>query len=97
MTGHVSQFHAPDLPQALCVAPHDPELWFAEDTQYPVREDVEFARSVCGKCLERVKCLLWGLQAEEYGMFGGLTANEREHFKERRMDKLQHVTDLGLI
>ena len=96
MTGHVSQFHAPNLPKALCVK-FDAELWFAEDTQYPVREDVAFARKVCTECLERVKCLLWGLQAEDYGMFGGLTANERENFKERRMDKLQHVKDLGLI
>jgi len=96
VTGHVSQFHAPDLPEALCVK-FDPELWFAEDTQYPVREDIEFARSVCVGCLERVKCLLWGLEAEDFGMFGGLTANERDYFKERNMEKLQHVTELGLI
>jgi len=96
MTGHVNRGAAPDLPDALCVT-FDPELWFAEDTQYPVRADVEFARSVCVGCLERVKCLLWGLQTEEFGMFGGLTANERDHFKARRMDKLGHVSALGLI
>ena len=96
MTGHVNRRAAPDLPDALCVK-FDPELWFAEDTQYPVKADVEFARQVCAGCFERVKCLLWGLQSEEYGMFGGLTANERDNFKARRLDKLQHVTDLGLI
>jgi hypothetical protein len=40
---------------------------------------------------------MWGLQGEEYGMFGGLTANERELFKARDLRKLQHVKDLGLI
>lgn len=96
MTGHVSRHKAPDLPQAACRT-FDPELWFAEDTQYPVRADVEWARQVCTGCPERVKCLMWGLQGEEYGMFGGLTANERELFKARDLRKLQHVKDLGLI
>jgi WhiB family transcriptional regulator, redox-sensing transcriptional regulator len=96
MTGHVSRLQAPDLPEAACVT-FDPELWFAEDTQYPVKANVEWARQVCMSCAERVKCLMWGLQGEEYGMFGGLTANERELFKARELDKLKHLAELGLI
>lgn len=90
MTGPVNRYAIPHFDKALCKG-DDSELWFAEDTLNPVREDVELARAICVACLERVKCLAWGLRNEEFGMWGGLTANERRHLKSRKYHRLQHL------
>ena len=90
MTGPANKFDIPNFDLAVCKG-EDPELWFAEDTINPVVQDVELARAMCMACGERLKCLAWGLRNEEFGMWGGLTANERKHFKARRFDRLTHL------
>lgn len=45
----------------------DPELWFAEKP-----DDVEFAKSLCGTCPERIGCLTGALERQEpWGVWGG--------------------------
>lgn len=96
MTGYLPKVASPNLPNAACVKV-DPEIFFAEDCQYPDKEVVEQARNICLGCLDRVPCLMWGLGNEDFGMWGGLTANERKDFKKRKMKRLTHVKNLGLI
>lgn len=37
----------------------------------------ERAREVCGRCPVRQECLDWALENPQYGMWGGLTMDER--------------------
>ena len=58
---------------ALAACAADPELMFADD--YP---SVTAARQVCGGCPVRADCLAFALDhAEPFGVWGGLTTEER--------------------
>lgn len=57
---------------ALCQQA-DPELWFPEPW-----EDNRAAKLICGWCPVRSECLAWAMDTNEpYGIYGGLTPNER--------------------
>lgn len=62
--------------EAACVG-HDPEMWFAE---YPSVKVVKRAKAICAKCPIRVECASRGM-GEEYGIWGGLTAEERARLR----------------
>jgi WhiB family redox-sensing transcriptional regulator len=96
MTGYLSRVHSPDLPQAACTNAN-PELFFAEDCVNPNAEAIAEARAICSPCAERINCLMWGLQNENFGMWGGLTANERRYYRQGKLYKLTQVRELGLI
>lgn len=51
----------------------DPEVFFPEPG-----ESAASAKSICGECDVRERCLLYALeQDEKFGIWGGLTASER--------------------
>lgn len=67
------------IEDAACTG-RDPEIWF------PRRGDnsTAYAKSICGECPVRIKCLNWALATERdawitgtYGIFGGLDPEER--------------------
>lgn len=52
---------------------------------FPEDEDYTDARMFCGKCRHRPACLRWALNFEtpdvtRYGMFGGMTPEERDRY-----------------
>lgn len=58
----------------------DPEVMFAED---PL--GIRSAKYVCGRCAFQIDCLEGALaRREEYGVWGGLTYNEREALRKRK-------------
>lgn len=58
---------------ALAACKHEEaDLFFAEDELTQAR-----AKSICAACPIREMCLDWGVRAEEFGIFGGMTAKER--------------------
>jgi hypothetical protein len=58
---------------ALC-AEVGTQAWFSEQG-----ENTHPAQRICAACPVRYDCLVYGLRnREEYGVFGGLTANERD-------------------
>lgn len=67
---------------AACAAV-DPELWFAaskheEDHNYPI------AKATCQRCPVQAECLDAALRNDErYGVFGGLTPEERQALNPR--------------
>jgi hypothetical protein len=96
MTGPMGRIVVPNFDNALCV--NTPSEWFyEEDTVKPQLEVVELARLVCAPCVERVRCLEWAMQNEKYGMWGGVTANERSAIKGEREHDLKVVKELGWI
>jgi WhiB family redox-sensing transcriptional regulator len=96
MTGHLSKLSPPSLPNAACISV-DPEIFFAEDCINPDRQVIEQAREVCLGCVERLKCLSWGMDNEEFGMWGGLTSNERNDLKKKKFYKLLHLKEMEVI
>src|SRR5919112_6396776 len=70
--------------QALCAS--EPGDWFP-DLSRPV--DLTSEREVCGRCPVRQACLAYALDAgEPYGIWGGLTTNER-------LTLIEHLTALA--
>ncbi|MFD9629919.1 WhiB family transcriptional regulator [Streptomyces violascens] len=59
----------------------DPELFFASE-QYAVG----LAKQICGGCPVRGLCLTRALDnREQFGIFGGLTADERRNLRRREV------------
>lgn len=67
--------------RALC-SQMDPELWFPQPW-----EDETPAKLICGRCPVREACLAHALNAnEEYGVWGGLSPEERREMRRCRRD-----------
>ena len=96
MTGPLPKLQIPNFDNALCT--NTPSEWFyEEDTTKPQPEVIELARSVCASCVERVRCFDWGMENEKYGMWGGVTANERAAVRGKKEHDLTTVKELGWI
>ncbi|HET6622644.1 MAG TPA: WhiB family transcriptional regulator [Candidatus Saccharimonadales bacterium] len=68
-----------------CFRQADPELFF------PVGEKttsdkiaIEEAKSYCRRCTMADYCLKWALANEDHGIWGGMTANERQELKRQQ-------------
>jgi hypothetical protein len=71
--------------------PPDPLAWRALancrgmvlDVFYPEGEDTPSAEALeaCGACIVRTDCLLWGVEHEDSGIWGGLTARQRARMR----------------
>lgn len=72
----------PPLPawhrQAAC-AGADSNLFFADSLKS--KRKVAAAKAICSRCQVRAVCLQWALAGEEFGVWGGLSAGERERLK----------------
>ena len=68
-----------DLTEALC-GQTDPELFFPEKGG-----TTEPAKAICRQCTVQAECLNWAMtNREEFGIWGGLSPNEREALRKRR-------------
>lgn len=75
------QVPAPDWDLALCQET-DPEVFFPE-----LGESGEPAKQVCRRCDLREECLGWALATrQKYGIWGGLSARERQRLLRRRRE-----------
>jgi len=61
-----------DLAQAVCVNA-DSEIFFSEEPS-----EIALAKSICGECPIATQCAEWAAKNAEYGVFGGLTPEERQ-------------------
>jgi WhiB family transcriptional regulator, redox-sensing transcriptional regulator len=46
---------------------------------------VALAREICAKCPVAVRCLAWAMAAEPWGIWGGMTARERDRLRGWRL------------
>jgi hypothetical protein len=68
----------------LC-AEVDGEYWYPEDLFGPGKnESIALAKRICGNCRHRTECAEWGINFERFGMWGGLTANQRRVIRKKR-------------
>ena len=64
---------------------HDPDLWFPAGTAGPFLLQIEEAKRVCYRCPVMELCGQWARETgQEYGVFGGLSEDERRAMKRRR-------------
>jgi len=73
---------APQFSNPLCADKDvDPEWFFSADSVSPNPRHIRKARELCFACVEQKDCLKWALKNnEKFGMWGGLTAQERKEF-----------------
>lgn len=80
-----------DLNDALC-AQTDPELFFPEKGN-----SAEPAKAICRKCPVQMQCLEWALKNnEQHGIWGGLSAPEREKLQKRKPPKRHRSINIPL-
>jgi WhiB family redox-sensing transcriptional regulator len=59
----------------------EPEFFFPEGTEDSKRYDIGMAKYLCSGCPVIDECRMYALEAKEpYGIWGGLTADERASF-----------------
>jgi WhiB family transcriptional regulator, redox-sensing transcriptional regulator len=60
----------------------DPDLFFPVGTTGPALLQIEAAKAVCRQCDVRQECLQYALDSnQEYGIWGGLTEEERRYMR----------------
>ncbi len=56
----------------------DPELFFPVGVTGPAVDQIDIAKSFCGRCTVRANCLEFAITTnQEYGVWGGTTEDER--------------------
>ena len=80
LPGVVPDSLGPWTEQAICVG-EDPELFFPPHGDPGTR-----ARQVCANCPVRTDCLEYAIDADEFGIWGGLDREERRSFLRDRTE-----------
>jgi WhiB family redox-sensing transcriptional regulator len=65
----------------------DPELFFPIGNTGPALVQVEEAKAVCARCPVLEQCRNWAMEnpkLTEYGVFGGMSEDERRSLRRRR-------------
>lgn len=69
--------------RAACIGKSD--LFFNDHMSTVVRK----AKLICETCVVRVKCLEHAMSHQEFGIWGGMTANERRLARRKRNKTIQ--------
>lgn len=62
------------------------DLWFPEKGGDLTL--VRAAQRICAQCNHRLECAEWGIKHEEFGIWGGIVAYQREEIRKQRNIKL---------
>lgn len=60
------------------------DIYYPEDLDDGKQIAMRQAIQLCGKCIHQFECAEWGIVNEEYGIWGGLTVNQRNIARRRR-------------
>jgi WhiB family redox-sensing transcriptional regulator len=58
-----------------------PDAFFPEKGSTGLRAELMWAKQVCGQCPVKKQCSEYALKWEEFGIWGGLTAEDRRKLK----------------
>jgi WhiB family redox-sensing transcriptional regulator len=61
----------------------DPEAFFPVGSGGPALLQIEAAKAVCRRCDSVDACLLWALDHAEFGVYGGMSEEDRRALKQR--------------
>ena len=71
----------------------DPELFFPIGTGHVALAQTKLALAICATCAVRGDCLVWALDSgQEFGVWGGLSEDERRSLKRRRARERSHAS-----
>jgi WhiB family redox-sensing transcriptional regulator len=60
------------------------ELFYMEDDEFFVNTQSKgVAKKICNSCVHRSDCAEWGIANEIFGIWGGLTSEERNRLRRR--------------
>lgn len=84
---HRSWFGLPvDWMDRKACGPDDRDLFFSENKTK--RVEVRFAeleaKAICARCDVQAECLNYAIEGDMYGIWGGMTRDERDKAKKRR-------------
>jgi hypothetical protein len=61
------------------------DFWFPEKEKRSVSNtDIKTAKSICRSCIHQSECAEWGIAKETYGIWGGLTADDRKYIRRQK-------------
>ncbi len=76
-----------EFKEALC-AQIGTEVFYLEDRdevkEHAKQADYTMAKKVCQICTHLVECSEWGINKEKFGLWGGLTPQERRFIRRKR-------------
>ena len=87
LSGSDDSMREPRQYEAPLCAQVDGDLWFPEKGEGNPR-GLRLAKQLCGQCKHKIECAEWGIQHERIGIWGGLTARERELIRRKRNIRL---------
>ena len=68
---------------ANCAGTKTPDWWFPEKGGNTAVKETVRALAICEACAVKPECLAFALEGKEYGIWGGLTEQERKPRKKR--------------
>lgn len=70
---------------AACTEPSaDPDIFFTDPKEPTYRKDTAKAKTFCERCVYKTECLVWALEANEIGVWGGTTDIERRKIRRNK-------------
>ena len=65
------------------------DYWFPEKGGHST--GVLKAIRICGQCIHRLECAEWGIHNERFGIWGGLTVEQRRIIRRKRNIKVRDI------
>jgi WhiB family redox-sensing transcriptional regulator len=66
------------------------DFWFPKnETAGSNTTEVAIAKSICRRCPHQAECAEWGIQKEDFGIWGGLNEGQRRLVRRKRRLKLK--------
>lgn len=65
------------------------DFWFPEREDGGTNTEMVMAKSICRQCPHQVECAEWGIQNEDFGIWGGLTESNRRAIRRQRRISLK--------
>ena len=57
----------------------DTEIYYPPEAEHP--REMDYIKSICGKCIHQEECAEWGIKNERFGIWGGLTQWQRTRIR----------------
>lgn len=95
----VTVYDVPDFDKPLC-AEVDPEMFFYPDTKDPKLQtdySPRKAKKICQKCQHIKPCAEYGLYNRVFGVWGGLSATDRDLIRKLRGIVPEQIANTHII
>lgn len=67
------------------------DIYYPEDLVDGSQLAMRQAQRICGSCIHQAECAEWGIRHERYGIWGGLTVNQRDVIRRQRGLKVRDI------